>query len=104
MPLLDLKAVPVVESDGGEARVDLLISTVADGHGCPEISVGVPGHHGRNSLTLVTTPIVSTLASKKYEKKTENTITPTLSPCSPRRTAGQNYRCHCPSRPDKAGT
>ena len=72
MPLLDLKAVPVVESDGGEVRVDLLVSTVADGHGCPEISVGVPGHHGRNSLTLVTTPIVSTLASKKYEKKTEH--------------------------------
>ena len=74
MPLLDLKAVPVVESDGGEVRVDFLVSTVADGHGCPEISVGVPGHHGRNSLTLVTTPIVSTLASKNIIKRKPNTL------------------------------
>ena len=73
MPLLDLKAVPVVESDGGEVGVDLLVSIAIDGHGCPEISVGVPSHHSWDSLTLVTTPIVSPLVSKNIMKRKPNT-------------------------------
>ena len=66
MPLLDLEAVPGVHSDGREVSVHLLVSTIVDGHGCTEISVGVPRHHGRHPLTLVTTPVVSILARKKY--------------------------------------
>ena len=64
MPLLDLEAVPGVESDGREVRVHFLVSVAVDGHGGTEISVGVPGHHCWHPLTLVTTPVVSILAKK----------------------------------------
>ena len=64
VPLLDLKAVPGVASDGAEVRVDFLVSITVDGHGCTEISVGVPRHHSRHPLTLVTAPVISILTKK----------------------------------------
>ena len=59
IPLLYLKVMPGVKSDGIEVGVELLVAAVVDGHGCLEISVGVPGQQPRHSLTPVTTPIIS---------------------------------------------
>ena len=69
MPLLDLKAVPVVQSYCREVRVHFLVSTIVDGHGCPEIFVGVPGHHSWHPLALVATPVVSRLGREKVKKE-----------------------------------
>ena len=59
IPLLYLKVMPGVKCDGMEVGVELLVAAVVDGHGCLEISVGVPSQQTRDSLTPVTTPIIS---------------------------------------------
>ena len=75
MPLLDLKAVPVVQSYGREVRVHFLVSIIVDGHGCSEIFVGVPGHHGRHPLTLVATPVVPRLTENGENTENFDTLT-----------------------------
>ena len=67
MPLLHLKAVPVVEIQSVEVCVEFLVAIIVDCHGGSEVSVGVPGDQGWASLPLVAAPVVSRLKTSKSQ-------------------------------------